>query len=106
MTHNNSPNNAETVADDGPRWAIDTVLVDVDHLQFLGRAGPLDLWLDPHDGGVPFCAVDASNSEWAGGAERVIQRARANRVHLTLHDECIIYALCEAHTQPKETHHD
>jgi hypothetical protein len=105
----NSPHNAETVADDGPRWPLATLVFVQHKLRFLGRAGPLDIWLDPNDPSVPFLVVrSVREGNWSPDAELVIMRAKDERVHLTLHDTCMIHTLCAPHnpTQPKETHHD
>ena len=97
MTHN-----AETVADDGPRWTHDD-----QHVVFLARVGPIDLWLDYADLTQPFLAVflyraNTPKALWAANAMRIIERAKAKRVHLTLHDECMIHALCEPHNRRLE----
>jgi hypothetical protein len=98
--NNNSPNNAETVADDGPRWPLATLVFVQHKLRFLGRAGPLDIWLDPNDPSVPFLVVrSVREGNWSPDAELVIMRAKDERVHLTLHDTCMIHTLCAPHTK-------
>ena len=107
MTHN-----AETVAEgskqEGPRWPVNSGLLVSDHITFLGRAGPIDIWLDPDDDAVPFLVVRSlrdgiRDGNWSGNAERIIQRAHDQRVHLTLHDECIIHQLCAPHNSTDQT---
>ena len=102
MTHD-----AETAADgrlqEEPRWLRNSVLMRPEEVQFLGRAGPIDLWLDTVDPLISFFVVHSTGSNWARDAERIIQRARKERVHLTLHDECTIHALCEAHNPTDNT---
>ena len=97
----NQPHNAETVADTGPRWGQTD-----EHNRFIGRAGPIDLWVDPSDLGRPYLAVFLwrrrdkhliPRALWATGAEDIIAQTKAKRVHFTLHDECIIHQLCEPH---------
>ena len=94
-----------TETDTGPRWEEFLRRVSVyQRLQFLGRAGPLDIWLDPSDPAVPFLAVRSVREDnWSSDAEWLIQRAKNDRVHLTLHDKCMVYQLCAPHnpTKPK-----
>lgn len=104
----NPPHNAETVADTGPRWNASTAFAK---LHFIGRVGPLDLWLDADDPSIPFLIVYGpthSQINWASDQERIIQRCQRERLHLTLHDECIIHQLCATHNNPTtmETHND
>ena len=94
-----------TETDTGPRWeAFINMVSRYQHLRFLGRAGPLDIWLDPNDPSVPFLSVRSFTAgSWANHAEWVILRAKDEHVHLTLHDECMIHTLCAPHnatTQP------
>jgi hypothetical protein len=94
------PHNAETVADTGPRWGQTDTVVD-----FLTRAGPIDLWLDSTDRMQPFLVVyiapkNVPRAFWARDAAHIIEQTKAKRVHLTLHDECIIHQLCAPHNNP------
>ena len=96
--------NAETVAD-GPRWKPSLHEVQADRIQFIGRAGPIDLWVDPEDPFTPYLAMLGKETKltrgpvgiWCTTAERVVMRAKEHPVHLTLHDECRIYQLCATH---------
>ena len=87
-----------TETDDDPRWSIDR-WANTAPLRFLGRAGPIDIWLDTFDGMIPFLMIYSRASEWSSDAEHVIERAQAQRVHLTLHDKCRIHALCAPHNK-------
>jgi hypothetical protein len=93
-----------TETDDGPRWEEFIRRVSVyKRLRFLGRAGPLDIWLDPGDPAVPFLVVRSLRyGNWSSDAEWAIQRAKNDRVHLTLHDECMIHTLCAPHNATKQ----
>jgi hypothetical protein len=78
-----------------PRWHNTSSVAH--RLQFLGQAGPLDLWLDPKDTTYPYCFTWATQRRrWATDAAEVINKAQQN-VHLTLHDECMIYQVLEPH---------
>jgi hypothetical protein len=88
-----------------PRWR-NTIGV-APRLQFLGQAGPLDLWLeireldlwvDPKAQGYLYCFMWApQRRRWAADAAAVIEKAKYHGVHLTLHDECMIYQVLESH---------
>ena len=95
---NKSPDNAETVADDGPRWINFSASFAGDP-QFLGRVGPIDIWLDAGDTALPFLVGTNADHSWRKNAARIIDRCKQIGAHLTLHDECIIYALCETHNK-------
>ena len=92
--------NAETVADTGPRWINFSASFE-GAPQFLGRAGPIDIWLDAGDvsraGAVPFLVKSETCQRWSNAAERIIKVCEIERVHLTLHDECMVYTLCAPH---------
>lgn len=81
-----------------PRWPANTAF---DYrLRFLGCAGPLDLWLDTEDTGLaPYAYVwsdDYAAHDWAKDPSILIVGARdAYNIHMTLHDECMVYQLCE-----------
>ena len=93
----NPPHNAETVADTGPRWTYFSV-ASIGDLIFLGRAGPIDVWADSGDHtGVPFHVRRESSGFWSQSPEFIILRCRDQCIHLTLHDECSVHQLCEAH---------
>ena len=103
MTHN-----AETVADTGPRGSLYTFEGGrASRYVFLGRAGPIDIWLDPADTQhVPFCYAYVNptgnahyiDSNWSSDAGFIILRCHHDGlVHLTLHDECMVYTLCAKH---------
>ena len=104
-----SPHNAETIADssnqDGPRWDASSTLAK---LHFIGRAGTLDMWLDEADPSMPFLIVygpSAAQSNWARTPEYIFERCKRERVHLTLHNECMVHQLCEAHNPNKTKEH-
>ena len=105
MTHD-----AETVADgsaqEEPRWISFSASFAGDPV-FLGRAGPIDIWLDTGDtkrpGAVPFLIKSETTQRWANNAERVIETCEAEHIHLTLHDECLIHLLCAPHN-PTNNH--
>jgi hypothetical protein len=112
----NSPtHNAETVAE-GPRWKPSLHEVQADRIQFIGRAGPIDLWMDPDDPFAAYLAMMGKETKlvrapigiWCRCAERIVMRAKEHSVHLTLHDECIIHQLCATHNpnKTKETTND
>ena len=93
-----------TETDDDPRWPLAKLVFIQNELRFLGRAGPLDIWLDPDDGAVPFLVVrSVRDVSWSNDAEWVILRAKNDRVHLTLHDACIIHQLCAPHNATDQT---
>lgn len=102
MTHDelNVTHDAETAADEGPRWSNFSASFAGDPV-FLGRAGPIDIWLDTgdtrRDGAVPFLAKSETHQRWASSTERVIEVCELERIHLTLHDQCLIHSLCAPH---------
>jgi hypothetical protein len=76
-----------------PRWQNASSVAP--RLQFLGQAGPLDLWLDHLDTIYPYCFMWATQChDWAADAADIINKAK-RYVHLTLHDECMIYQMVE-----------
>jgi len=96
------PHNAETVADTGPRWINFTASFE-GAPQFLGRAGPIDIWLDPKDDAVPFLAKGKTHQRWGQNAAVIIDICEHSGVHLTLHDECTIHQLCAPHNSTDQT---
>jgi hypothetical protein len=104
------PSDAETVAEGSeqqePRW-ISFSASFAGQPQFLGRAGPIDIWLDTgdvsRDGAVPFLVKSETHQRWTDDAEQIIAICEDHAVHLTLHDECIIHQLCAPHNKEKET---
>ena len=100
--------NAETVADTGPRGYLQSLEGGAaDWFVFLGRAGPIDIWVSADSrfaGSFCYAYVNPTNNEhyfdskWGTDPEFIIlQCHRDGLVHLTLHDECIIHQLCDAH---------
>lgn len=90
--------NADSGADTGPRW--EEPFTSSGNILFFGRAGPLDLWVDPDDPSMPFLIIygpEVSQCNWARTPGSIIQRCERESVHLTLHDECIIHQLCASH---------
>lgn len=104
---NNSPDNAETVADTGPRGHLHSLEGGAaDWFVFLGRAGPIDIWAssDSRFGSFCYAYVNPTDNEhyfdskWAlVPALIILQCKRDGLVHLTLHDECMVYTLCAKH---------
>jgi len=103
----NVTHDAETVADTGPRGHLQSLEgFAADSFVFLGRAGPIDIWAssDPLFGLFCYAYVNPTSNEhyfdskWASDPEVIIRHCHHDGlVHLTLHDECIIHQLCEAH---------
>lgn len=87
-----------------PRWPLRKLRVGA--LRFLGRAGPLDIWLDPEDRFIPYLVVwgpdtTGKDDTWTRDTARAVMYAQRANVHLTLHDECMIYQLIAAHEETK-----
>jgi hypothetical protein len=106
----NSPHNAETAADTGPRGHLHSLEGGAaDWFVFLGRAGPIDIWASSDPRVESFCYAYVNptgnahyfDSKWALNPEFIVlQCHRDGLVHLTLHDECIIHQLCAPHNNP------
>ena len=81
-----------------PRWkAVFDNEAQAKHSVFRGQAGPLDIWEDTFDAFTPYAVFwDGWGGTWCSDAERVIMRAKAAGVHLTLHDECMVYQICNS----------
>jgi hypothetical protein len=98
----------DTGPQEEPRWAFGRMGLPY-KMRFLGRAGPLDIWLDPNYPSVPFLTMVADgDGRWGLSLERLIEQSKDRGIHLTLHDTCMIHTLCAPHnpTQPKETYYD
>jgi hypothetical protein len=66
-----------------------------EHSVFRGQAGPLDIWEDTFDAFLPCYVIwGDGDSAWYSDAKQVIMGAKAAGVHLTLHDECRVYQIC------------
>lgn len=79
-----------------PRWeARFDNEAQAKHSVFRGRAGPLDIWEDTFDAFTPYAVLWGDGyPSWCIDAERIIMKAKAGGIHLTLHDECRVYQIC------------